>query len=175
MPRALEAVGLLTTRTTRLPLTSKPHLRRRRSREAILGRRACLSREGAESSCDVSVDRYPVSQSHNFPFYGLHQLHDDQICHAARLQDWAMPAHLADRGADMCEMVAARDQRAKVRLRRRKHLDAAGRTPARRCPRGSAYWGRRRTAGGGLLEENCWRKTAGGGLEEGWSCRIGTE
>ena len=34
-----------------------------------------------------------------------------------------MPAHLADRGADMGETVAASDQRAKVRLRRRKHLD----------------------------------------------------
>jgi hypothetical protein len=36
----------------------------------------------------------------------------------------SMPAHLADRGADMREMVAADDQSARVRLHRRKDLDA---------------------------------------------------
>lgn len=35
-----------------------------------------------------------------------------------------MPAHLADRGSDMREVVAANDQRTRVCLHRRTHLDS---------------------------------------------------
>jgi hypothetical protein len=81
-----------------------------------------------------------MGQYHPSPLDMLRQLHDKHICNGARLRDWTMPAHLADRGADMREMVAAIDQHARVGLRRRKDLNAFEPTPTGRRSRQRASW-----------------------------------
>jgi len=67
-----------------------------------------------------------------------------------------MPAYLADRGTDMCKMVAAKDQHAKVRLLRQKYLDTVCCARRRgvvlaesKCLEGLKDWGEGAGFGGG--------------------------